>query len=62
MVTDRRSSDTTIAWASRLEKSTEASTVPAAEYTVRSPRMNDGRNLASFSVSTSTWKLPAAAS
>ena len=43
------------------EKSTDASTLPCAWYTVRSPAMNDGTKLTSSSMSTVDWNLPRAA-
>src|SRR6266545_1479515 len=59
--TDRRSSETLIAPLPTPEKSTSASTLPAATNSVRSPLRNDGRYFESFSRSIRTWKLPEAA-
>jgi hypothetical protein len=61
MRAERPSADTSMAPLSMVEKSTSASTLPAATNSVRSPLMTSGMPLALCSRSTSTWKLPEAA-
>src|SRR6266508_807314 len=55
------SSETSMAPRPMREKSTSASTLPAATNSVRSPLMTEGMKRASFSMSMMSWKFPLAA-
>jgi hypothetical protein len=61
VIVTERSALTVTASGPRWEKSMAASTDPWARKSVRSPFRNDGRYLASFSMSTITWYEPVAA-